>query len=267
MGSAADLYAELNKLKKEVLIEIIMNKSIPSGVNVSAELRKVIKSGEQEVSVDTSKDARESNLEEGVKVIQLESRVSVLKTELNCSQYIISTLEKTIQDKEDIISLLKNQPSNSKIISEKSSVAESKQNTVTAGVSSVGNKHGTPNNVQRALAGRKQSDIIVGEGQSTGASAKSTGFSGALRRAWLYVGRAHKNTTEQHVTQHLKMNFPNKDFTVEALPVSETANSVSFKVGADISLLDQLSQPEVWPKDVVVRRFKFFRSRAPPPSQ
>lgn len=106
---------------------------------------------------------------------------------------------------------------------------------------------------------RRDTHIIVGSGVSD-TSVPSASFSSAVRRAWLSVARADKDTTSQQVLDHLRGNFPGHTFVVEPLPVREDAKSIAFKVGADITLLDKLNRPELWPKGIIVKRYRFFRS-------
>lgn len=210
-----------------------------------------------------SEEVREPNQDESAKLRQFENRVGMLKTELRCSQYIVATLEKTIQDKEDIICLLKKQSSSVQSFSGSGSVAGARKVTEKTDAL-VGNaRQKLLNSAQQMMPQRKQPEVVVGSADPT---SRLSGFSGALSRAWLYVGRVTKGTTEHQVGQYLKKILPGREFVVEALPVNDNANSVSFKVGPDISLLDELNKPENWPKDVVVRRYNFFRSRNKPSS-
>lgn len=93
----------------------------------------------------------------------------------------------------------------------------------------------------------------------TGTCVDSSVFSAVPKRVWLYVGHVGVNVEESHIENHLKEKFPSKSFVIEKLPKRVTANTVSFKIGADLSLLDDIYRPENWPLGVVIRRFRFFR--------
>lgn len=58
--------------------------------------------------------------------------------------------------------------------------------------------------------------------------------------------------------EHLQTKFPGQPFTVETLPVRQGAPSISFKVGANISLLEDIYKDENWPENITVRKFKSF---------
>lgn len=95
------------------------------------------------------------------------------------------------------------------------------------------------------------SDVDAGVGDAA--------FSSVEGRAWLHVGKVTLNTTSSQIRAHLSGKFPKEDFEIEALPKRDDARSLSFKVGARFSLLEDLNRPEIWPAGVLIRRFKFFR--------
>lgn len=82
-------------------------------------------------------------------------------------------------------------------------------------------------------------------------------FSAAVRKTWLYVGRCRPETTEEHITSWLTDKFPGRSFTASPL---QSKGYPSFRVGADAAIEDVLYEASTWPKDVLVKRFKFFRS-------
>lgn len=94
----------------------------------------------------------------------------------------------------------------------------------------------------------------------TGTSTGSSTFLCAQRRAWMYVGRVGEKVQESEIEQHLNEKFPDEEFSIEKLSKRDImSNSSSFKIGASLSLVDELYKPQNWPAGVVVKRFRFFR--------
>ena len=58
---------------------------------------------------------------------------------------------------------------------------------------------------------------------------------------------------------YLHASFPDDNFVIEKL--NSKGDYSSFKIGAPIKLLEELSLGEFWPKGVHVRRFNFFGNR------
>lgn len=267
----ADFSAELNKLKKEVLIDIITKGCVPAGVTVSGDLSDMISRIVRVEEVTKPTKGPEHNLSKDIQVVQLEAEIKVLKVELKCSQTIIAGLSKTICDKEEIINLLKQgAPFQSKRsrAEKEGNVARPSKYSERVGIDQppAGHRDERQAVVDVSLPRRTQTEqsrggspAIVGNG-GTGVL-PGGGFLGAARKAWLYVGRVDKGASEQHVMRHLTAKFPNMEFTVVALPVRDDAESIAFKVGADLSLFDELTKPDVWPSGVVVRSFRFFPRR------
>lgn len=92
-------------------------------------------------------------------------------------------------------------------------------------------------------------------------SSTPTSFASAEKQAWLSVGNVNLAANESHIQDHLKSKFPGRKFSVEALPVREEAKSRTFKVGADFEILDELYKSENWPKNIKIRRYRFFRGK------
>lgn len=72
---------------------------------------------------------------------------------------------------------------------------------------------------------------------------------------WVELRMARKLA---HIEAYLKNRLPEHEFTVDELPRRDGAGSVSFKVGANASLEKELHDEAFWPKDVLVRRFRFL---------
>ncbi|XP_045464834.1 uncharacterized protein LOC123674052 [Harmonia axyridis] len=72
---------------------------------------------------------------------------------------------------------------------------------------------------------------------------KKMAFSSAKQKVWIHIGKI----------------FPGHSFSIEALTPKNESNSISFKVGGDMKLIDELYKSENWPEGITVRRYKFFR--------
>lgn len=98
----------------------------------------------------------------------------------------------------------------------------------------------------------RKTQLTVGTDEARG------GFSGIPKYAWLYIGRAQSGTTPDNVRTHLETKCPGIDFKVETLRSDD--RSCSFKVGFDMGKLDRVTGSDIWPRNIIVRRF--FRSAA-----
>lgn len=93
------------------------------------------------------------------------------------------------------------------------------------------------------------------------ADVNSFNFAAVCRMAWLYVGKVKNETKAEDITNFLNKRFPDATVKVEEIKKHEnnTSRSKSFKVGLDYSYLNEVQKPEVWPRDIIVRKFRFFQ--------
>lgn len=105
---------------------------------------------------------------------------------------------------------------------------------------------------------KSRPEIVKGTGKSDGEVQE---FCSSRPKIWLHVGRVSPNTTEESIMKHLNRTFPNRPFTVEAQPTNANSESISFKVGGDVDLQEDLYKSHNWPEGVTIRRFTFFRKR------
>lgn len=269
MAPNVDLSSELSKLKKEYLIDIILTKKIPVGVTVTQEVRDFIENNEKDAFLDSESHNHnivEGNLQNVTELFTLRNELKILQTELKCAQKIQTGLEKTIGDKEVIIELLnRNQNikykqftdekiNNVATLTEKSRKSEAKFELSSQSKSVLGmnNEPTTKKNIPKDTKETVKKPTITGTENSQGS------FTSATRRAWLHVSRAGNHVKEEDIVDHLTKKFPRSEFHVQMQPKREDASSVSFKVGADFSLLDELNKPETWPEGIDVKRFRFF---------
>lgn len=289
MAPYDEIYSELNKLRKEYLVEIIITKKVPQNANVSEQVRNYIEQSETTANCTIKVNSSDVSPKQ-----QLE--LEVTKVELRAAKELVTEKEKVILYQKEVIDLIK---ANNSVRSVKSEVVCTNNNSVSqaalgSDVAKQTNNSrvaGNANNQQRVVTrntdatkntkndnpststvgvrkpnGNKIDNSISTTDKRTIGTKKdndneSLDFRAAARRAWLHVARVNKETTADKVKQYLQNKFK-QDFVVENLPVRDDANSISFKVGADIELLDQLLDANTWPENIVVRRFRFFRRPA-----
>lgn len=274
------LVDELSRLKKEFLVEMLVRNRVPEGVKVSAAVRELVEGGRKlgSLSQEIADPKLDSNLTENVQVVVLNSEIKVLKTELQCSQRIVREKERTIEYQEMVISLLKGRGEGNKH-GQKSAVVDTTQMSVaqkSVRLQSASDdvfrggqrsKDPVPETCGRSSAVSGAAETVSRASKPIRSAVSGTNktqeatFSAALRRAWLHVGRVNQDAKPEDIRGYLQRRFPGHDFVIEPLPRREDAASVSFKVGADLSLLDELNKAEIWPEGVTVRRFKFFRAK------
>ncbi|KAL3265503.1 hypothetical protein HHI36_009707, partial [Cryptolaemus montrouzieri] len=105
MVDTTEISAELSRLKKDILVEIIIIKGIPSNITVVDELR-MFEEGDVMKNSGDFNDSTDNNLQSVNELNRLKCDLKVLQNEVDCSKKI-KTLEKTICDEELIIDLLK----------------------------------------------------------------------------------------------------------------------------------------------------------------
>lgn len=127
-------------------------------------------------------------------------------------------------------------------------------------VSQPSKKHRQESDSTQKNNNKQRTKIVRGTDEITNVN-KELSFSAAARRAWIYVGRVDVNTRGEQISKYLNYKFPGNNFQVEELPRREGATSVAFKVGADVSLMDELYKGHTWPAGVLIKKFVFFRKQ------
>lgn len=263
MARNSEFQVELLKLKKEYLIEIILNKKLPSGAVTSPELQKFIEDSAcgstSEISI-TSKHNQENVLEK----LTLESELKLARQEIVYLQKLTRNLEKTVSDKDQIINLLK--PKQQK----QSKQSVSSVECDVAGKTTLSEIYAPEQNVQKSDDSTVRPQKVIKHKvknsnrkseikEIRGSDRSQTSFGSAPKRAWLYVGHVEEGVDSTHIERHLKMKFPEGQFQVEGLVSNEHSTGKSFKVGANIELLEKLYEPDIWPHGIIVKKFRFFR--------
>lgn len=82
---------------------------------------------------------------------------------------------------------------------------------------------------------------------------------GIKQRVWLHIGKIQLGTASEVIEKHLKQCFPGRSFIIDELKQRAGGTSMSFKVGGDLDLIDDLYDGGNWPSGVTVRRFFFQR--------
>ncbi|KAK9674672.1 hypothetical protein QE152_g40943 [Popillia japonica] len=100
-------------------------------------------------------------------------------------------------------------------------------------------------NQHSALSNDTRKDVVVGIAAQD--LDPTINFAAVAKRAWLYVGRAAPSTQPADVNGWLKKKFPERQFIIEALSNRNSNKnnekySVSFKVGVDLDILDELNR-------------------------
>lgn len=273
MVSQEEIESEMNKLRKSDLIRIIITKNVPSDLNISEKVLNAINLSENRNLLCDKQQIDEmngTNLKTDITNISLKCDLKISNQEVQSQKRLICELERTISNLETIIELMKDNKKEGTMSTVNADVAgftekieikrrnkEKSKNEVTAEEE---NKT-TGNNSRHKESEKKQ--IVWGEAEdakTVSANAKDT-FAAATRRAWLYVGRVKKGTSASQISKYLEEKFENHTFIVEPLNVHKDALSTSFKIGADLTLLDELNKPTTWPKGVAIKKFMFFRPK------
>lgn len=272
MAVSTEFSSELLKLRKDQLIEIILNKCVPNTISVSKELQRYI---EDNINNDLTK-LQENNLKNSIPYIKMENELKIIKTELECSKTIVATLKTSVSDKELIISLLQkhNQvnldPRNCNV----ADVVKKSQNqgnlpgakplyldvaNAPKKVPKQGNQNQPINSSGKQENGKELTN--KNKNKIVGSNMEEKCFKSVPRRAFVHLGRVHPKTTPDDIKKYVVSTFKRNDFVIEPCPVRDEAKSVSFKIETDISILENLYSSENWPKGVTINRYRFFRSQ------
>lgn len=85
------------------------------------------------------------------------------------------------------------------------------------------------------------------------------GFTGADRKAWLYINRVKSHVTADMVKEYIlkKPQFETEAIEVKEISLNARNQLKSFLVKAPLERKDELYQPEFWPANVGIKRFSF----------
>lgn len=276
----AFLAAQLKKLNKDELINLIINKNVSQISTLSEQVKVQLCA----VLFPPNKDVREENATgdgsstdveaaEGENKYTSNDAVQAIKRE---NFYILKLnlqMEERLKEQSMLIKLLqqskekKTTTVNTSIASKsrfQETVLPSVQPSIAADTDSViSSQDGRVNiknqNKPRAVTVVRGSANISTIPVGVKTNDRTATFAAVARRAYLYVGNVQLQTSGEMINTYLKKKFAGCDFVVEPLPVKDNAQSKAFKLTFDFSLLDELNKPEVWPSGVIVKRF--FRAK------
>lgn len=108
---------------------------------------------------------------------------------------------------------------------------------------------------------RKNYKKRLGQAETTPEN-KENGFCGGDRRAWLYINRVKRQTTEEMIVNYIKSKpgFTNANISVKELP-SDPNKFKCFVVIAPFAKKDELYDTKFWPNSVGIKRFSFAKHR------
>lgn len=283
MARYADLVNELSKFKKDVLIDIIVEGCVPSNIQMSEELKnhiKVLNEGKGNVPTEVAAVSTH-NLKNGAELSEVQNELKMVKRELEYAKTTIDILQTTVKDKELIINLLQESRQTTNI---NCGVAKSNTNSVekvqtehedhvqTDAASNQTVEHTTSTYSKVASRSHKdfsakkrnsKTDKVIGSATSKVSEEAENNsqslFSSAPKRALIHLGKVSLNTKKETIERYLHDTFGKRDYFVEPCPVRENAKSMSFKIEADYSLLNELYTSSNWPTGVTVTRYKLFR--------
>ncbi|CAH0546855.1 unnamed protein product [Brassicogethes aeneus] len=267
MATPEDLFTELNKLKKDCLIDFLINRKVPTNIVVSDSVRRLVECNENSELVDKSRESSNitsKGFNDDVRILKLEYELQLSKTELKCSKKLMVEYERSIKNQQIVIDMFKDTTKNqivSSVATGPSFSQKSKKEENIQDQKKIVKNNKDENLNQEGMQKKIVSDqdnsknttkIVMGSGKTSTQS-----FSLALKRAWLYIGKIVLGTKVKQIEEHLKNTFPEENFILEELSCHKESSSMSFKLGADIKLLEQLNNPQLWPEGVIVKRFFF----------
>lgn len=100
------------------------------------------------------------------------------------------------------------------------------------------------------VAKRRNREIVGGKDTKNGMRA-------ATKKAWLFVGRLHEETTEEDLSSYLTDNGITGEITCERIEIK--GRNKAYKVGMDFENLEKTNEPSFWPKNVLIRTYRFPR--------
>nr|CAH7765951.1 unnamed protein product [Callosobruchus chinensis] len=286
----AVLVKELNKLKKDELIDIIVKKKLPSSANNTVLVNFVgrIKDDEIRENKDIFYDSQDGS---GC------SRCEKLQDKLEAIEKLAAHLEKRTGEQEDLILLLKQgnnlfssnmkikniqsqmvhqASSSSSLCNEENSIEATTQET-----SLQEQSHNPPKTYVSAAKTDRPTKRVDSTYQSNNGNSHQqkqkingdsirpknnnkpiigcggTSIETLPKLGYLYVYRCGPNVTSDDLQSMLQQNAPEIKFVSELW--KKTEQSTSFKVSFPIDHYKEVYNPSLWPTGVAIRRFIFRR--------
>lgn len=291
--ATSEYVLELNKLKKEFLVEIILNRKVPIGLNLSENLRKHL---EDEAEV-IDRESITSNLEllpnENVRLMEYKHKIEILEIQLSAQGRLIVELERTINNQQLVIDLVKqnniqiknssdNKNRSYRDVAVSSKGAEDlrppskpKKSVEHLTISNeAGQKMLSSNNLvepkqiiqeERAqnyeegwhvAQNKKKRNRITCIGTS---KEKNSSLNAVPREVSLHVYRLDPKTEGSDLKGYLKNYFPEVECTLMKSKYPE--KYASFKVTVAEENFKKAMDPAIWPYGTCVQRFLYLRER------
>lgn len=291
--------AELNKFKKQELIELILYKRVPSQYVdnvVIVEVCKKWNSGCNCVENNAFSSLVTESVESCDKPVCIRTKYKLEATgmERDMQKRLIYQLEKRAAEQEMIIDILRkgnklinpikydNKRENNGQLPASDGTSRKPTNTTevietktyadkTAGDNTV-NQNKPPGrgvnepdknlnivNRNQLRSSKHEKGTESRGGRQIVGNNKDSTLSAIPRRGYLYVSRLSPETEVNDVLQHLRKSAPHISFNVECIS-SGTASS-SFRVDYPLECIDTVYSPTLWPAGATVRRFFFDRTK------
>lgn len=289
--------SELNKLKKNELIDLITSFKLPNSatnshlINYVKNLKKLDSGNEFFDGVDTLTVSK-SNQCNNNECLRIKTEVKYIRSELETVSKLTSHLEKRTQEQEDLIFLLKKSSSafsvedapsvNTKII-HKELINAANSNDINASrfceqktVDDTGEekrklhsednaakssrfKEHNKNNRNSKTNGNSQSGKRVNKSPKPVIGMyDSNNVKSVLKKGYLHVYRLQSSTTEVDLLNLLKTTAPHINFECELL--NKNDKTCSFKLSFPLNLVKDVYKAEIWPKGAAVKRFFFKKT-------
>lgn len=271
------LLAELNKLNKSQLIEIIIKKTVPEGLSISEELHKCIHSSPDSFGKKMSEV-------DGVQEPSYKEISNSLQRELNVSGKLIQQLEERVNDQKLIISLLKKEspidkhPNKNKmhagIENDSFKTTEYKVNNQDAKKLSVPQKTQPNTTFDRQTSVRSEKSVnrlddgiweipryeyrrrinINRRGNRVYGKATEFEFKGVVKYKDYHVYRLPPKFEDTDLINHLKSKDI-QDVKCERMNSRYPDEYSSFKVSVALKYDKEFRNPNIWPEYVVINPF------------
>ena len=110
--------------------------------------------------------------------------------------------------------------------------------------------------------GNQKFSVIRGIAEDIPADFDVSPFSAAEKKAWVYISRCNKGSTVDGLKKYLGHKLPNistNNYDISIIS-HDDSKFISFKLGFHFDLQPQIMDSTFWPKNVIIKRFRFFRN-------
>lgn len=277
----SEIVSELNKLKKQDLIEILINKKVPTQCTSETIIGFVENLFLVRVSTDISANSSDT---------VITSQLDIHKNDLALTNKLVFHLEQRIDEQSKIISFLTNrdnQKTHTKSNSKSTNKETSGYNKITSSMLSEAvasaenvhdqqNKNKTPE-ILKNKTNLTATDLTSGNPMKIDTSNKHENLVGAgncdekfmgvqqdkIKKSWLCVSRFKPDLSADDLLNYLSTTHKRNDFVCTKIIPKNVSNPSysSFRVGVDISLEEALlKNPMLWPSEIKVTKYLFRRT-------